>query len=161
MDEQKPSKFSVYKIFLYYSVVLATIMMVGAFFQTQYKTILVADILFAPVVLFFYYLLVNKTKKPGTSVFSNIVLIYSAIFTAIITVGGFLNSHLAGEFSGNIVFLPLTLLCWALFLGRFKIIFKGISNFFFNSMAKAVEKRQQKDTLSQTQNSEQNNHKLI
>ncbi len=150
-----------YKFWLYYSTALSTLIVVGGFFITNSsKNLIIANLLFIPVVLMFWLIvkkflddskLNNPTIKLNrshsallSSKFGFILLLYSLLFSTLISVGGFAITRSTPELISNIVFLPLTLFCWYLFKTRPKTD-KGVvtkaTNAFLKTMAETAKKR--------------------
>jgi len=58
------SKFKIFNsIFLYYSTILSTILIIGGFWTAKSKKEIVSNIIFLPVVIFLWITLIQKRKE--------------------------------------------------------------------------------------------------
>jgi hypothetical protein len=115
-----------YKFWLYYSAILAGLLIISGFFiSNSSRNLIIANILFVPVVLFLW-LSFWKYRKFVSSENSSMqaargitgstsgfwLLVYSVFLTTVITVGGFASSRSNIEIVSNAIFLPITIFCW-------------------------------------------------
>lgn len=121
------------KAWLYFSVFLVSIMTIGAFYSSRTKNLFYAFLLLLPVSLFVWLLfwkkrsegrLVAEDGQPASwvnrSMFGSVLLYYSLIFSAVVTVGGFMTASRPQEWSGSFLFLPVTVFMWAIFFAKGK-----------------------------------------
>ena len=117
-----------YKFWLYYCAVLAGVLIVFGVYLSYSNPSLnlkVANWLFVPVVLFFLLAVSkfrrhNNSAQPGMASFKLglVLLVYSMLLCAIITIGGFITTRSTQELVSNIIFLPITIFCWYIFYTR-------------------------------------------
>lgn len=106
------------KIFYYYTAIIITIMLIGGFYISKMTwLLLIQNILLLPIVFLLWFSIFKKLPK---SKFVFIVLVYSAIFSLIITIGGLITMRKTTEIISNILFLPVTIEILAMLIKQIK-----------------------------------------
>ena len=63
LSKSKLSKNLPYKILLYYSIILSTILIIGGFYTARSIKEVVSNLLFLPIVVFLWLILIQKRKE--------------------------------------------------------------------------------------------------
>ena len=154
------------KAWLFFTVILVSIMTIGAFYSSRTKNLFYAFLLLLPVSLFVWLLLWKKKSEgrlvaedgqPNSwvnrSVFGSILLYYSLVFSAVVTVGGYMTASRPQEWFGSFLFLPVTVFMWAIFFAKGKNpngLGGKLTDAVLGKVAEAANNRQrQKQQMSQ------------